>query len=52
MVCKEIHFFYKQPDYKQLALEQRIAPQPLRLNPFSLRDNKKYRLRKSGFFSL
>ena len=48
MICKEIHlFFYKQPGYKQLALEQQIAQQLSRLNPFSLSHNKKYRLRKS-----
>ena len=53
MICKEIHlFFYKQPGYKQLALEQQIAQQLSRLNPFSLSHNKKYRLRKSGVFPL
>ena len=43
-------FFDKQPDYKQRALEQQIAHQLSRLNPFSLSHNKKYRLRKSGVF--
>ena len=53
MICKEIDFFYyKQPGYKQLALEQQIAQQLSRLNPFSLSDNKKYRLRKGGVFPL
>ena len=53
MICKEIHlFFYKQPGHKQLALEQQIAQQLSRLNPFSLSRNKKYRLRKSGVFPL
>ena len=52
MIWKEIHFFYKQPGYKQLALEQQIAQQLSRLNPFSLSQNKKYRLRKSGVFPL
>ena len=50
MIWKEIHFFYKQPGYKQLALEQQIAQQLSRLNPFSLSYNKKYRLRKVEFF--
>ena len=46
MICKEIHlsFFYKEPGYKQLALEQQIAQQ--------LSHNKRYRLRKSGVFPL
>ena len=52
MICKEIHLFFynKQPGYKQLALEQQIAQQLSRLNPFSLSHDKKYRLRKSGVF--
>ena len=50
MICKEI--IYKQPGYKQLVLEQQIAQQLSRLNPFSLSHNKKYRLRKSGAFPL
>ena len=48
MTWKEIDFFF----YKQLALEQQIAQQLSRLNPFSLSHNKKYRLRKSGVFRL
>ena len=53
MTCKEIHlFFYKQPGYKQLALEQQIAQQLSRLSPFLLSHNKKYRLRKSGVFKI
>ena len=53
MICKEIHLFflYKQPGYKQLALEQEIAQKLSRLNPFSLSHNKKYRLGKSGVFA-
>ena len=53
-MCKEIHllFFYKQPGYNQLALEQQIALQLSRLNPFLLSHDKKYRLRKSGVFPL
>ena len=42
MTCKEIHlFFYKQPIYKLLALEQQIAQQLLGLNPSSLNRKKK-----------
>ena len=54
MICKEIHLFflYKQPGYKQLALKQKIAQQLSRLNPFSLSQNKKYRLKKSEVFPL
>ena len=54
MICKEIHlYFYKQPIYKLLALEQQIAQQLLGLNPSSLnRKKKKYRLRKSGVFPM
>ena len=52
MICKEIRFFYKQPGYKQLALEQQIVQYLSRLNPFSLSHNKKYRLRESGVFPL
>ena len=47
-VKKYTYIFYKQPVYKQLALEQQIAQQLSELNPFSLSCNKKYRLRKSG----
>ena len=51
MIRKEIHlFFNKQPGYEQIALEQQIAQQLSRLNPFSLSHYKKYRLRKSGVF--
>ena len=32
--------FHKQLSYKQLALEQQIAQQLSRLNPFSLSHNK------------
>ena len=38
--------------YKQLALGWQIAKQPSELNPLSLSSNKKYRLKKSGVFSL
>ena len=44
--------FYKQPVYKQIALEWQIAKQLSRLNAFSLSNNKNYRLKKSGVFSL
>ena len=44
MICKEVHlFFYKQPVFKQLALESQIAKQILGLNPFSLNNNINYR---------
>ena len=39
-------FFYKQPVYKQLALGWQIAKQLSGLNPFSLGNNKNYRLKK------
>ena len=52
VICKEIHLFFKQPVYKQLALEQQIAKQLSGLNPFSLWNNKKNRLRKSVVFPL
>ena len=38
--------------YKQLALEWQIAKQLSGLNPLSLRNNKNYRLKKSGVFPL
>ena len=34
-VKKDTYFFYMQAVYKQLALEQQIAKQLSRLNPFS-----------------
>ena len=39
-------FFCKQPVYKQLALGWLIAKQLSGLNPFSLRKNKNYKLKK------
>ena len=51
MIWKEIHFFYKQPGYKQLALEQQIAQQLSRLNPFSLSHNKKIQIKEKWSFS-
>ena len=45
-------FFYKQPVFKQLALGWQIAKQLSGLNPFSLSNNKNYRLKKSGVFLL
>ena len=44
--------FYKQPVFKQLALGWQIAKQLSGLNPFSLSNNKNYRLKKSGVFPL
>ena len=43
---------YKQPVYKQLALKQQIAKHLSGLSPFSLSNNKEYRLRKSGVLPL
>ena len=45
-------FFLKQPVFKQLALGWQIAKQLSGLNPFSLSNNKNYRLKKSGVFPL
>ena len=45
-------FLYKQSVYKQLALGWQIAKQLSGLNPFSLSNNKNYRLKKSGVFPL
>ena len=45
-------FFYKQPFYNELALRSQIAKQISGLNLFSLSNNKLYRLKKSGVFSL
>ena len=44
------YFFYKQLVYKQLVLGWQIAKQLSRFNPFSLSNNKKCRLKKSGPF--
>ena len=52
MICKEVHFFYKQPVFKQLALGWQIAKQLSELNPFSLSNSKNYTLKKSGVFPL
>ena len=46
------YFFYKQPVYKQLVLKWQIPKQLSGLNPFSLNNNKNYRLKKSGVFPL
>ena len=43
-------FFYKQPLYKQLAIEWQIAKQHSGLNPLSLSNSENYRSMKSGFF--
>ena len=45
-------FFYKEPVFKRLALRWQIAKQLSVLNPFSLRNNKNNRLKKSGAFPL
>ena len=46
------YFFYKQPVYEQLALGWKIAKQLSGINPLLLSNNKNYRLKKSGVFSL
>ena len=51
-VKKYICSFYKQPVFKQLALGWQIPIQVLGLNPFSLSNNKNYRLKKSGVVRL
>ena len=43
-------FFYKQPVFKQLALEWKIAKQLSGFKPLSLSNNKSYRYRKGDFF--
>ena len=45
-------FFYKQAVYKQVALRWQICKQLSGLNPFSLINNKNYRIKKSGVFVL
>ena len=44
--------FYKQLVYKPPALGWQIAKLFSGLNPFLLSNNKKYRLKKTGIFSL
>ena len=44
--------FYKQLVCKQLAFGWKIANQIVGLNPFSLSNNKNYRLSKRGDFPL
>ena len=48
----EIHFFYKQPIFKQLAIGWEIFKQFSGLNPISLSNNKNYRLKKGEVFPL
>ena len=53
MIRKEVHLYITytfQPVIKQLAFGWQIAKQLSRLNPFSLNNNKNYRLKKSGGF--
>ena len=44
--------FYKQLVFKQLTLGWQISKQLSGRNPFSLGNNKNYRLKKSGVFPL
>ena len=48
----EPYFFYKQLVYMQRTLGWQIAKQLSGIKHFSLRNNKNYRLKKSGFFSV
>ena len=45
-------FFYKQPDYKLLAIAWQIAKQLSGHSHLSLSKNKNYRLKKNGVFPL
>ena len=53
MICKRntLTFFYKQPVYKELALDQQIAKQVSGLNHFSLSNNKKKQIKEKWSFS-
>ena len=44
--------FYKESVFKQLALGWQIAKQLSGFNPFSLSNNKNYRLKKRRVFPL
>ena len=48
-IFNKLHFFYKHPVYKQLALGWQIAKQLSGLQPLPLSNKKNYRLKKSGF---
>ena len=50
MVCLNSLIFYKHPLYKKLALGWQIAKKFSGLNPFSLSNNRNYRLKMSGIF--
>ena len=52
LVTQYTNFFYKQPVFKQLALQWQIAKQHSWLSPFSLSNNKNYRLKKIGVYAL
>ena len=49
MQINTLSFFYKQPVYKQLALEWQITKQLSGLNPILLSNNQNYR-KKMEFF--
>ena len=44
-------FLYKPPVYKQLALHGKLLSN-FQNNPFSLSNNKNYKLKKNGVFTL
>ena len=44
------YFFYNEPVFKQIALGWQIAEQLSGLNPFSVSNNKNYRLKKGEVF--
>ena len=53
LIKNSLHlFFYKQLVYKQPALGWQIGKQLSGLNPFSLSNDKNYRLKKSVVFPL
>ena len=48
----QIHLFYKQLVYKQLALGWQIAKDFSGFKSLSLSNNKSYKLKKNGVFAL
>ena len=51
-VKKYTYIFYKRQVYKQLTLGWQIAMQLSGHNPFSLSNNKNFKLKKKGVFLL
>ena len=50
LIQNKLNFFISNRFYKQLALRWQVSKPLLGLNLFSLGNNKKYRLKKSGVF--